>query len=564
MQNLLTLQNPQSARDYYLAGVWQQDTLYTLARRHARERPTSCALRDASLRLTWREVVDWADSVAEALHRRGIRAGDRVVVWLPNVVQSALVLLACSRNGYVCCPSLHISHTVIEVSTLLARIQARALFCMNGYGADTAVHSIFDKLSDLPSLSAIFEMPDALTNSGTASALALPFPDRQPPSVLASSNLDPDKIVYLAFTSGTTGDPKGVMHSDNTLLANGRALVEDWNHTNDTVLVTLSPVSHHIATVAIEQTLVSGSELVLTNSNEGKNGLDWILDSGATYVMGVPTHAMDILRSMRERNLRSMGNVRTFYMAGAPIPREVAQRFLDLDITPQNVYGMTENGSHCYTNPSDFQDTIVSTCGRACRGYEIKIWKEGNPNEPAEPGEIGEIGGRGGLLMLGYFSNQVATENSFNVHGWFMSGDLGVIDESGCLRVVGRKKDLIIRGGHNIHPAHIEEIAMRHPQVERAAAFPVADDRLGERLCLSVIVKEGELIAAEQMLSHLASCGLSKYDMPEYFLVVDHFPLTPSGKILKRKLVEMTSLGDLKPRPVRYIAASTPGASPWQ
>jgi acyl-CoA synthetase len=560
MQNLLTLHNPQNARDYYLAGVWQQDTMYTLARRHARERPTSCALRDASLRLTWREVVDWADSVAEALHRRGIRTGDRVAVWLPNVVQSTIVLIACSRNGYVCCPSLHISHTVEEVSTLLARIQARALFCMNGYGADTQVHSIFDKLSELPSLSAIFEMPDALTNSGTASEFALPFPDRQPPPVLASSNLDPDKIVYLAFTSGTTGDPKGVMHSDNTLLANGRALVEDWNHTNDTVLVTLSPVSHHIATVAIEQTLVSGSELVLTSSNGGKNGLDWILDSGATYVMGVPTHAMDILRWMRERNLRSLGNVRTFYMAGAPIPREVAQRFLDLDVTPQNVYGMTENGSHCYTAPSDFQETIVSTCGKACRGYEIKIWKEDNPNEAAEPGEIGEIGGRGGLLMLGYFSNQIATETSFNVHGWFMSGDLGVIDESGCLRVVGRKKDLIIRGGHNIHPAHIEEIAMRHPHVERAAAFPVADDRLGERVCLSVIVREDELITAEQMLSHLASCGLSKYAMPEYFLVVDHFPLTPSGKILKRKLVEMTSLGDLKPRPVRYIAASAPGA----
>jgi acyl-CoA synthetase len=349
------------------------------------------------------------------------------------------------------------------------------------------------------------------------------------------------------------------MHSDNTLLANGRALVEDWNHTADTTLVTLSPVSHHIATVAIEQMLVSGFELVLTNPGGGKSGLDWILDSGATYVMGVPTHAMDILQAMRDRNLRSLGNVRTFYMAGAPIPKEVAQRFLDLDVTPQNVYGMTENGSHCYTVPSDSQDTVVSTCGKACRGYEIKLWKQDNPDEPAEVGEIGEIGGRGGLLMLGYFSNQIASETSFNIHGWFMSGDLGAIDDSGCLRVVGRKKDLIIRGGHNIHPAHVEEFAMRHPHVERAAAFPVADKRLGEKLCLSVIVKKNELVTSEQMFAHLASCGLSKYDMPEYFLLVDNFPLTPSGKVLKRKLVEMTSRGDLKPRPVRYVAPSAPG-----
>jgi len=560
MQNILTLHNPQNARDYYLSGIWQQETLYTLARRHARERPSACALRDADSRLSWREVVDWVDSVAEDLHRKGLKPGDRVGVWLPNVVQTVIVFLACSRNGYVCCPSLHQNYTVDEICTLLNRIQCRALVAMPGYGADSDQNSIFDRIHDIPTLCAIYGLGNPQQPDVAPPQAAQAFPTRQPPAALTVPDLNPDKIVYLAFTSGTTGQPKGVMHSDNTLLANGRALVTDWGHSADTILLTLSPMSHHIATVAIEQMLVAGMELVMTNLRRGAHAVDWIRETGANYVMGVPTHAMDILQAVRERGLTSLGDVSTFYMAGAAIPRDVAEKFVSLGVTPQNVYGMTENGSHNYTVPTDSPDAIVATCGRACAGYEIRIWKQDNPDEQAEIGEVGEIGGRGGVLMLGYFSNQVATESSFNVHGWFMSGDLGVMDENGCLIIVGRKKDLIIRGGHNIHPAHIEELAMRHQGVERAAAFAVPDERLGEKVCLSIIARAGKQVDPQDMLDHLATCGLSKYDMPEYFIGLDAFPLTASGKILKRELVEMARVGKIQPVPVRYKAATRTGA----
>ncbi|MFM0671606.1 class I adenylate-forming enzyme family protein [Paraburkholderia sediminicola] len=555
MQNILTLHDPQKAREFYLSGVWQQDTLYTLARRHAREKPTACALRDAELRLTWREVVDWSDSVAETLHRAGLRAGDRVGVWLPNVVETVIVLLACSRNGYVCSPSLHQNYTVAEIAVLLERIQCRALFTAAGYGADAANASIFVRAPAIPGLEVVF----ALERRGGVPAGALAFPERVPPAVLVTPDLNPDKIVYLAFTSGTTGQPKGVMHSDNTLLANGRALAADWGHDGDTVLLTLSPMSHHIATVAVEQMLVVGLELVMTDGVSGKSRLDWLLETGATYVMGVPTHAMDILAELRQRGTDSLGKVRTFYMAGASIPREVAQTFVSLGVTPQNVYGMTENGSHHYTVPRDPAETIVATCGRACNGYEVKLWKQDDPDTEAAPGEVGEIGGRGGVLMLGYFSNQVATERSFNRYGWFMSGDLGMLTSDGCLRIVGRAKDLIIRGGHNIHPARVEELSMRHAAVERAAAFPVVDERLGERVCVAIIAREGACVSPQALLEHLAQSGLSKYDMPEYFVALDAFPLTASGKVLKRELVEWVRLGRIKPAAVRYRAKQTVG-----
>ena len=288
----------------------------------------------------------------------------------------------------------------------------------------------------------------------------------------------------------------------------------------------------------------------------GKNGattpLDWILETGASYVMGVPTHAMDILGEMRRRGLDRLGAVKTFYMAGAPIPREVAQSFLDRGVTPQNVYGMSENSSHQYTLPSDDPETIVATCGKACRAYEIRLFDQENPDIEVPPGEIGEIGGRGACLMLGYFDNQQATEESFNRGGWFLSGDLGRFDRNGNLEIVGRKKDLIIRGGHNIHPAKIEDLAMRHPAVARCAAFAVADERLGEKVCLSVIFHEGAGAEADELLRHLYEAGLSRYDMPEYFIAMREYPLTASGKILKRELVEWARSGRVRPIPVRW------------
>jgi acyl-CoA synthetase len=555
MSHLLTLHDPAAARENYLAGVWQTDTLYSLARRHATERGNAYALRDSARRLTWGALVAWVDAVAGSLHDAGLRRGNRVAVWLPNRLENVVVQLACSRNGYVCNPSLHQNYTVAEIVALLARIECRALFAQPGYGADAGTASIFERACELPSLKRAFALlplrPPEVPMPGAASPMPTPGQSSRIPLPPASTH--PDQIVYLAFTSGTTGTPKGVMHSDNTLLANGRALAADWAQDESTVLLTLSPMSHHIGTVALEQALVTGCELVMHDPGAGMAALDWIEATGATYVMGVPTHAMDVLREADRRGKTALAAVKVFYMAGSPIPSETARRLLELGAMPQNVYGMTENGSHQYTRPNDSVEVITGTCGTSCNGYEIRLWNPENPDLEAAPGEVGEIGGRGGVLMLGYFNNQAATESSFNSSGWFMSGDLGRFDEAGNLAIVGRKKDLIIRGGHNIHPAHIEEYAHRHRAVKKAAAFGVPDERLGEKVCLSLIC-DGEPPAADEILQHLAREGLSKFDMPEYFVVLPEFPLTASGKILKRELVQWVQSGRVQPQPVRYRA----------
>ncbi|HTP96613.1 MAG TPA: class I adenylate-forming enzyme family protein [Burkholderiales bacterium] len=555
MSTILTLHDPQVAREYHARGWWKGDTLYALAAAYARARPDAFALRDSRRRITWAQLVGWVDALAAELHAAGVRKGGRVSVWLPNRIEAVVVLLACSRNGYVCNPSLHQNYTVAEIVALLERIHATVLVAQRGYGADADRNDVFAHARALAGLRRVYCLaPPGVDGVPAEGCARFPGPGAAP-AVQAPVDTNPDKIVYLAFTSGTTGMPKGVLHSDNTLLANGRAMVEDWGHDERTVLYSHSPLSHHIATVAVEQQLACGCELVLNDPPAGARPLDWIVETGATYVMGVPTHAIDLLAEMQRCGLTRLGKVNIFYMAGATIPPETARAFLDIGVTPQNIYGMTENGSHQYTLPGDDVETICSTCGRAAHGYETRLFDQDNSEREVAPGEVGEIGTRGALLMLGYFDNQLATETSFNAGGWFLSGDLGRFDANGNLQIVGRKKDLIIRGGHNIHPARIENLALKHPAVLKAAAFPVADKRLGERVCLAVIVRDGDAVDADMLLAHLDAAGLSKYDMPEYFIAMDAFPLTASGKILKRELVEWTKSGRIAPAPCRWVAA---------
>lgn len=532
MRPFLTLHHPAHARRYYADGTWRTDTFYSLLAGHAKAHPDAAALRDGGRRLTWREVAAWVDGVAADLRRQGLVGGDRVSIWMSNKLEAIITFLACSREGYACNPSLHRTYTCAEIVQLLDRLKARVLVTEQGWGADRAERDFDAVLGQVGSLRKVYSR-DAFPEAG--SAITKPVED-------------PDKVNYLAFTSGTTGTPKCVMHSDNTLLANARDLVRDWGHGSQSILLSLSPLSHHIAWVAVSQWLVAGCEMVTDDPPAGMTRLDWIIETGATYVLGVPTHAIDILSEQRRRNVAQLGAVKLFYMAGAPIPPTVCEAFVRQGINPQNIYGMTENSSHQYTHPGDDKATIVRTCGRGGPAYEVRLFDPLNADREVPPGTIGQIAGRGAALMLGYFDNQTATEQSFNSDGWFLSGDLGVFDERGNLRIEGRLKDVIIRGGHNIYPATVEALALRHPGVSKAAAFPVTDERLGERVCLAIIGTIGE----EAMLLHLRAEGLSKYDMPEFFIRVDAFPLTASGKILKRELVQMVRRGELVPRPVRF------------
>jgi acyl-CoA synthetase len=549
MTAILTLHNPTVSKRYYDAGYWQQHTLYDLLTTNAQRRPDRYALRDSARRMTWRELHREVDLLAAQLNAMGVKPGERISVWLPNRVERIIVTLACSRNGYVCNPSLHQSYTVAEVKALLQRTNSKVLFAQAGFGADANRADIFQAASDIPALKQIYRLGPIEPSIRFEAAVHAADPRARGSGDQLN---DPDKIVLLAFTSGSTGEPKGVMHSDNTLLANARAMARDWRHEENMILLCLSPLTHAIGTIAMAQSLVSGFELVLNDLPKGKSVLDWLLETQSTYVMGVPTHAIDTLAEAERRNIERIGNVRIFYMGGAAIPRQTVESLLARGITPQNVYGMTENGAHHYTRPDDDLQTMVESCGRDCGCYEVKIWDQEDADREMPQGEIGEIGGRGACLMLGYFADQAASESAMNQTGWFMTGDLGRIDARGNLQMVGRKKDIIIRGGRNIYPARIEDAARSHPAVLQAAAFPVADQRLGEKVAIAVVTRHAKSVTAEELLSHLSENGISRQNMPEYFAVLESMPLTPSGKLFKRGLLELVQRGKLKLQGVHW------------
>ena len=529
---------------YTAAGFWGEETIYHLAARQARTTPDAFAVRDRHRRLTYAALVNAADRLAASLAGLGIRPGDRVAVWLPSRVETAIVLIACSRNGYVCCPSLHRDHTVGDVVALVDRMRAAALIAQPGYGADADRQDLFAQLADRDYLRWVYRLEPT-------HAPAVPFHDVTGPAALEPASSDANQVMYLPFTSGTTGEPKGVMHSDNTLLATARMMARDWA-LDCKVLYTLSPLSHNLGLGALITALAGGGELVVHDLPRGSSLLDRLEETGANFLFGVPTHAIDLLSEMRARGVRRPAAVRGFRISGAAAPPQVISDLMHRGVVPQSGYGMTETCSHQYTLPDDPPERIVETCGRACEGFEVRIWRQDDPDVEAASGEIGQIGSRGASLMLGYFDDPAATAAAFNAHGWFMTGDLGWTDPQGYLRVVGRRKDIIIRGGRNIYPARIETLALRYAAVEKAAAFPVADPRLGERVCLAVVAHDGMTVEPERILRHLDNAGLSKYDMPEFILPLAEMPLTATGKIRKGELMRRVEEGVLRPVPVRF------------
>jgi acyl-CoA synthetase len=547
---VLTLLGSERLAQHYAAGHWRDDTIYALAGAHARTSPRKFAIRDRFRRLTYAELIAAVDALAADLAKHGVRPGQRVSLWLPSRVETAIIFLACSRNGYICCPSFHRDHTVNEVVGLLERTRSAAFFAQPSYGADSERHDVFSAVAGVQHLKHVYRLPPLQPGP----APLRPFDGMLSASSPTAANTDPNRVVYLAFTSGTTGIPKGVMHSDNTLLATARTAIEDWHLGPDSVAYSFSPLSHNLGIGTFIQMMAAGGELVIHDLPKGSSWADRLLETGATYLVGVPTHAIDLLSELNSRNGLALPRIKGFRISGAAAPSAVVAALLERGVVPQSGYGMTETCSHQYTRPDDDSNLIVETSGKACAGYELRIWRSDDPDREAKLGEIGEIGGRGASLMLGYFDDQAATEDSFNAHGWFMTGDLGWMDDNGYLRVTGRKKDVIVRGGHNIYPARIEGLALQHAAVERAAAFPMTDPRLGEKVCLALEFRNGMSASAEEILRHLDAVGLSKYDMPEYLLAPCTIPLTTSGKVLKRELVEWVNLGRVRPLPVRWQA----------
>ncbi|HUF81386.1 MAG TPA: class I adenylate-forming enzyme family protein, partial [Burkholderiales bacterium] len=388
MNTILTRLSAELIRQYEAEGFWGRDTIYSLARGHAARAPGSFAVRDRFRRLTYRQLIAAADALAADLARRGVQAGQRVGVWLPSRIESVVAVLACSKTGAVCCPSLHRDHTVGEVVELMQRTRAVAFVWQEGYGADA------DKRDFLPELKAVPSMRHVYRLAPLAASDPAPFAELVPAGPGDSeTKTDPNTLIYLAFTSGTTGKPKGVMHSDNTILANARQLAKDWNIASDAAIYALSPLSHNLSFVGAQViSLAVGAELVVYDLPRGASLADRVVETDTSFLVGVPPNAIDLLAEMQRRGLKGLGRLRGFRISGSAVPSEVVAGLIRQGIQPQSGYGMTENCSHQYTLPGDDPKLIIETSGKTCPGYELKIFKADDRDTEAAPDEVGEIG----------------------------------------------------------------------------------------------------------------------------------------------------------------------------
>jgi acyl-CoA synthetase (AMP-forming)/AMP-acid ligase II len=529
---------------YYDSGAWGTQTIYDIVRGHCADWPKAPALTTAIGTYSWRDLVDAVDAFAADLGKHGLEAGDMVFVGAPNRIETIIALLAASRDGFVCCPSPHRNHTIAEIAAMCDRAACAAYIHQPGHGADAQGDEILDLIRALPSLRHIYQLPSESTVAPFGGILESAAGDA------ASPIGNPDLVTYLAFTSGSTGAPKGVMHTDNSQLVAARGIAAAWGFDTDTVTLSLSPFSHNLGCGTLWTSLVVGGEFVLHDWPRGESLLDHIEGAGVDYLVGVPTHAMDLLAELKTRGIDRYDRLKSFRVSAAACPEHVAAELYDYRIPVQKGYGMTETNGHQYGQPGDSRDQVIGTSGVCCPGYELRIFDANDPDLAAPPGASGLVGGKGASLMLGYFNDRKAGEDCINAAGWFLTGDLGTIDEGGYLRLTGRKKELIVRGGHNINPNLLEDLALRHPAIDLVAAIPVPDDRLGERACLAVMFEDGRTTSAAEILAHLADEGLSRYDMPEYWLPLADIPLMPNGKMEKLEIIRRVRDGSLVPEPV--------------
>ena len=351
----------------------------------------------------------------------------------------------------------------------------------------------------------------------------------------AEHTAGPDDLAVIPYSSGTTGAPKGVLHTGNTLLAAARSCIAHLNLTAEEVILMASPLAHQTGFVyGLVLPLVLGARSVLQEIWSPRIAAQWIEDESVSFTMAATPFLADMAQSSELEGF-NFSSFRTFVSAGAPIPRVIARQAADrLGAHIASGWGMTENSLVTTTRREDPEEKVFETDGLAHEGMEVRI--RDDTGGLAGVGVEGWLESRGAAQFVGYLKKPDLA--GFDVEGWFETGDLATMDADGYIRITGRTKDVIIRGGENIPVVEVEELLYQHPHVSAAAIVGMPDERLGERACCFLILSAGMTLTFEEMVEYLLSKGLSKTYLPERLEIVSEMPRTASGKIQKFHLRE--------------------------
>lgn len=493
-------------------------------------------------RFTYRELATLADRIAVGLSRLGVGRNDVVAMQLPNWWQFSLLYLACSRLGAVLNPLMPIFRER-ELGFMLKHGEAKILVVpklFRNFDHEGMARSL---QSQLPSLKRVIVVDGGGADDFDV-LLTKPEWEKEPDAarILAADRPGPDDITQLIYTSGTTGEPKGVMHSANTLMANIIPYAERLKLGKDDIVLMASPLAHQTGFMyGLMMPIMLRASVILQDVWDPAKATEIIRQEGVTFTMASTPFLTDLTRAVSETG-KGVPSLKTFLCAGAPIPGPlVEQARSTLGAKIVSAWGMTENGAVTLIKLDDDDNLAFTTDGCALPGAEVRVVDA--EGKPLPPGEIGRLVVRACSNFGGYLKRP--QWNGTDAEGWFDTGDLARIDAAGYIRISGRSKDVIIRGGENIPVVEIEALLYKHPAVAQVAIVAYPDGRLGERACAVIVPKAGQTIDFAAMTGFLKLQKLAMQYIPERLVVRDAMPATPSGKIQKFRLREMLRDGDL-------------------
>lgn len=520
----------------------------------SKNNPNGWAVRytDRNYFRTWKELNDEADLIARGMMSLGVKKGDHVAIWATNTPEWILTLFAAAKIGAVLV-TVNTNFKIFELEYLLRQSDTKLLVMIGGFKNNDYVATVNELLPELKTTSGeiesehlpflkrvVFagkETPEGMLNFEDLKILGGDFPVE-----IYEENkktLNTHDVVNMQYTSGTTGFPKGVMLTHYNILNNGKTIGDGMKFTKNDKLCITVPFFHCFGLVlAMMACITHGTTMVPVERYSPVPVMNAISAEKCTAVHGVPTMFIAMLEHAQFNNF-DFSSLRTGIMAGSPCPIEVMKKVIDKMNMREIVivFGQTEASPGCtMTTTSDSIDKRVNTVGRAFPGVECKII-DPETGEELPINTPGEFCARGYNIMKGYYKMPEATAQAIDKDGWLHTGDLCTVDEDGYYKVVGRIKDMIIRGGENIYPKEIEECLYTCDKVSDVQVIGVPSEAYGEEVMACVILKEGEEMTEEEV-KEFVGARMAKHKVPRYVRFVDSFPTNAAGKIQKFKMRE--------------------------
>ncbi|MCM2849506.1 medium-chain fatty-acid--CoA ligase [Escherichia coli] len=521
--------NEQRRAAYRQQGLWGDASLADYWQQTARAMPDKIAVVDNhGASYTYSALDHAASCLANWMLTKGIESGDRIAFQLPGWCEFTVIYLACLKIGAVSVPLLP-SWREAELVWVLNKCQAKMFFAPTLFKQTRPVDLILPLQNQLPQLQQIVGM-DKLAPATSSLSLSQIIADNTP--LTTAITVHGDELAAVLFTSGTEGLPKGVMLTHNNILASERAYCARLNLTWQDVFMMPAPLGHATGFLhGVTAPFLIGARSVLLDIFTPAACLALLEQQRCTCMLGATPFVYDLL-NLLEKQPADLSALRFFLCGGTTIPKKVARECQQRGIKLLSVYGSTESSPHAVVNLDDPLSRFMHTDGYAAAGVEIKVVDDARKTLP--PGYEGEEASRGPNVFMGYFDEPELTARTLDEEGWYYSGDLCRMDEAGYIKITGRKKDIIVRGGENISSREVEDILLQHPKIHDACVVAMPDERLGERSCAYVVLKAPHhSLSLEEVVAFFSRKRVAKYKYPEHIVVIEKLPRTASGKIQK-------------------------------